>query len=158
MKLLFLPIACLGLFLASGCESDLPHAVSSALAVREAPRSKDFKGSSRAVFEAARSSLKDMGYTLTHAGAAEGRIEGVSGIAEGTEAHSSRQVMVKVRIEEEDDGICTVTASFIDVLEQDAGAQPSMASQSPVREPALYTALFGHIQDALREQAQAPAK
>jgi hypothetical protein len=150
MKIPTFLAAGLAVALLAGCASDgLEESLHSALGAREAPRSQVFPAEQKATYEAARAAVAEMGYRIIHSGAAEGRIDALSGISSGDDTGSSRQLSLKVRLSPAAESGTEVTVSFSEILENDTANQPGMATDTPLHDPALYEVFFRNLKQAL---------
>jgi len=143
--------ACLAATFLARCESDdFSDSMHSVLSGREAPRSRVFQADQKATYEAAKAAVDQMGYRFLHGGPAEGKIDALSGISGGDDAGSSRQISMKVRMENSQDSGTTVTVSFSEILEADSSNQPGMATETPMKDTPLYEVFFRNLQQALQ--------
>jgi len=137
--------------LVAGCESGIEDSVRSALAPREAPRSRVFQADQKAAYEAARRAAEEMGYRYVRGGPAEGELHELSGISGGDDAGGSRQVSMRVRLSQDAEAGTAVAVSFNEIIETESrGGAPGMATETPLRDTALYEVFFRNLQDALR--------
>src|SRR5579863_65552 len=93
-----------GAALLAACSSGVEDSVRSALAPREASRSRVFPGDQKAVYEAARRAADSMGYHYVKGGPAQGELTEMTGISSGDDAGSSRQIALRAHLEPDVDG------------------------------------------------------
>ncbi len=110
---------------------------------------RELSGDSRAVFEAARASVEQMGFRITRSGAAQGVVEGVSGLTSDDSLRGSRQRSVKVRLASTVGGGTEVSVLFTEIIEDDFSKGSGTATETPLRNSPLYAALFERITAAL---------
>jgi|ERR1700689_1593964 hypothetical protein len=155
LKILSALAACAAAFLA-GCDSGVEDTVRSALAPRQAPRTRVFAGDPKAVYEAARAAADSMGYRYIRGGPAQGELEELSGISTGDTAGSSRQISMRVHLVSDVDGSTSVSVSFGEILEGDSANQPGIATETPMRDTPLYEVFFDKVQALLLAPAKSP--
>jgi hypothetical protein len=137
-------VACFGL---AGCESVTTG-------VREkfsgpTYQTRTFTGDSRAIFDAARVSAEQLGFRITRAGAVQGVLDGVSGLASDDRLRGSRQRTIKVRLTSASEGGTEVAVLFTEVVEDDFGKGAGQATETSLRNHPLYEAFFGNVSGAL---------
>ncbi len=147
-----LAIIC-GSALLAGCESGFSDEVHSVLGPREAPKSRVFQADQKATFAAVKSAADSMGYRIVHGGPAEGELEALSGITDGEDAGSSRQISMKVHLSSNGDSGTVVEVSLTEMIENRTPDQPAMATQTPLRDTPLYEVFFRDVQAALGSAA-----
>jgi hypothetical protein len=152
MRILPAIAACCAAAFLAGCDSGVGDSVRSALGPREAPRTRVFQADQKAVYEAALAAAKEMGYRFVRGGPAEGELDALSGISSGDDADagSSRQVSMKVRLSQTPEGGTTAEVAFGEIIEADSKNQPGMATETPLRDTALYEVFFRNVQEALQ--------
>jgi len=146
--------ACCAAALLAGCESGIEDTVRSALAPREAPRTRVFQADQKAAYAAARTAADEMGYRYVRGGPAEGVLDELSGISSGDDTGSSRQISMRVRLSPDAEAGTEVSVAFNEIIEANSRDLPGMATETPLRDTALYEVFFRNLQQAL----QAPPK
>lgn len=143
--------ACCAALMLAGCESGIEDTVRSALGPREAPRTRVFQADQKAAYNAARAAADEMGYRYVRGGPAEGELYELSGISTGDEVgSSSRQIAMRVRLSQEGDAGTEVSVAFNEIIEADSKGGPSgMATETPLRDTALYEVFFRNLDRAL---------
>jgi hypothetical protein len=139
-------------FALAGCESlsDVASGVREKFEVRNEGRTKVFAAPARATYEAVRLAATQMGYRILRAGAAQGNLEAVSGVGQGETNRSSRQVSMKVRVDEtEMSGGTEVTVRFTEIIEDDSSNRAGQATETPLRDTPQYEVFFRSVQQAL---------
>src|ERR1022692_2463011 len=154
MKILPAITVCCAAALLAGCESGIEDTVRSAIAPREAPRSRVFQADQKAAYAAALAAADQMGYRFVRGGLAEGRLEELSGISSGDDTGSSRQISMRVRLSPDEEAGTAVSVAFNEIIESDSKNLPGVATETPMRDSALYEVFFRNLQQAL----QAPPK
>jgi hypothetical protein len=147
--------ACCAALLA-GCDSGVEDTVRSALAPREAPRTRVFPGDAKAVYEAARAAADSMGYRYVRGGPAQGALQELSGISSGDSTGSSRQISMRVRLVPDVEGSTSVSVSFGEIIEADSTNQQGIATETPMRDTPLYEVFFGKVQALLLAPPKSP--
>jgi hypothetical protein len=145
---------CCAAALLAGCDSGIEDSVRSAIAPRVAPRTRVFQADQKAAYAAARSAADAMGYRYVRGGPAEGELDELSGISGGDDAGSSRQISMKVRLSPDAGSGTAVSVAFNEIIEAASRSLPAMATETPMRDTALYEVFFRNLQEAL----QAPPK
>lgn len=138
--------------LLAGCESlsEVASGVRERFEVRNEGRTKVFPASGREAFDAVRTAAHEMGYRVLRAGAAQGVLDAVSGVAQGETNRSSRQISMKVRLDEtEASGGTEVNVKFTEIIEDDSSNRPGMATETPLRDTPQYEVFFRHLERAL---------
>ncbi|HEY1763665.1 MAG TPA: hypothetical protein VGF85_02000 [Opitutaceae bacterium] len=135
--------------LLAACNSGVEDSVRSALAPREAFRSRVFQGDQKAVYEAARMAGDSMGYHYVKGGPAQGELTEMTGITEGEEVGSSRQIVLRAHLEPDVEGSTSISVTFNEILEPASTGQPGFATETPMRDTPLYEVFFRKVQDAL---------
>ena len=100
-------------------------------------------------FEAARTTVVGMGFRITRAGAAQGVIDGVSGITSDERLSGSRQRTIKVRLSASLDGGTEVAVLFTDMVEDSFATGAGKGTESNLRNHPLYEAFWGRVTQAL---------
>jgi len=153
MKIFTAIAACVALAILAGCESDsLSESIHTVLGPREAPQTRVFQAEQRATYEAARATALEMGYRIIRGGPAEGKLDALSGIAQGETMGSSRQVSMKVRMVPAAEGGTSVEVSLTEIIEGNTESQPGTATETPLRDTPLYEVFFRELQKALVEK------
>ena len=137
--------------LTSGCESisDTASAVRERMAAREAPKSRTFAAEQRAVYEAVKTSVTQMGYRVLRGGPAQGELEAVSRVGAGEQMGSARQLSLKVKLERALDGGTVVNARFTEIIEADSSNRAGQATETPLRDTPQYEVLFQRVGEVL---------
>ena len=104
---------------------------------------------SGAVFEAARARASAMGFRITRAGAAQGVIEGVSGITSDDTLRGSRQRTIKVRLSAASGGGVEVAVLFTEIIEDDFNKGAGLGTEAPLRGHPLYASFFDGLAQSL---------
>jgi hypothetical protein len=138
-----------GAALLAGCDSGISDEVHSVLGPREAPKSRVFQADQRATYNAVKAAVDAMGYRFVHGGPAEGSLEALSGIADGEDPGSSRQISMKVHLTPDGESGTEVEVSLTEMIEEPTPNQPAMATQTPLRDTPLYEVFFRSVQTAL---------
>jgi hypothetical protein len=108
-----------------------------------------FTGETQAVFEAARLSAEQLGFRITRAGAAQGVIEGVSGIDSDDRLRGSRQRTLKVRLAAVTGGGTEVEVLFTEIVEDDFDKGVGRGTETTLRNHPIYESFFGQVAQAL---------
>lgn len=137
-------VACLGLV---GCESVKTRVREKFTGPTYSVRV--FTGEERAIFEAARASAEQLGFRLTRAGAAQGVIDGLSGLTSDDRLRGSRQRTIKVRLASAASGGTDVAVLFTEIVEDDFNKGAGQGTETPLRDHPLYEAFFGRVSQAL---------
>lgn len=110
-----------------------------------------FKGEQKAVHAAAKTSLASMGFRVVRSGAAQGIIEAVSGLESDSSLRSSRQLRVKIFID--DIGAFTqVRASISEILEDSFNKGSALATEVPILNTPYYDIFFRGIEKQITPQ------
>jgi hypothetical protein len=107
------------------------------------------EGESGVVFEAARARASAMGFRITRAGAAQGVIEGVSGITSDDTLRGSRQRTIKVRLSAANGGGVDVAVLFTEIVEDDFNQGAGLGTEAPLRGHPLYPVFFDGLEQML---------
>ncbi len=108
-----------------------------------------FTGDSRAIFDAARASTEQLGFRITRFGAAQGVIEGVSGLVSDDRMRGTTQRTIKVRLTSAVDGGTTVAVLFTEIVEDDFNKGAGQGTETSLRNHPLYESFFGKMTQAL---------
>ena len=101
-----------------------------------------FSGESRAIFDAARDTAKQLGFRITREGAAQGVIEGVSGLDSDAALRGTRQQTIKVRLENLANGGTEVRVLFTEVVEDDFNKGAGQGTETSLRDSPLYESFW----------------
>jgi hypothetical protein len=139
---------CLG---SAGCESTRQGIASGVREKFSGPtyERRVFDGQGGAVFEAARARATAMGFRLTRAGAAQGVIEGVSGITSDDTLRGSRQRTIKVRVSAANGGGVEVAVLFTEIVEEDFNKGAGLGTEVSLRGHPLYASFFEGLGQSL---------
>ena len=150
MKILPLFLGLLMLAL-SGCESlsDMKDSVKETLASHDQPRTRIFAVDPRATYDAVRTAVDQMDYRFVRGGPAQGQLEAISNVDFSESMHSSRQITLKARLAPAADGGTEVSLWLHEILEDNSSQNAGMATETPLRDTALYEAFFRNVQQAL---------
>jgi hypothetical protein len=118
-----------------------------------APKARTVSGDKHQVFEAARRAMEKCGYQFTGGGAAQGRLDGLTRIEGGDDLRSSRQRAISIDMDDLDGGRVDVHVKIKDIVEGDFGRSAMPATETPVRDPAVYDAFFDEIEHQLKTPA-----
>ena len=134
-----------------GCESARNDFMSGVREKFSGPtyQTRTFTGESRAIFEAAQSTAQALGFRITRAGAAQGVIEGLSGLASDDTLRSTRQRTIKVRLSGNADDGTTVAVLFTEVVEDDFTKGAGQGTETSLRNHPLYDVFFANLTAAL---------
>ncbi|CAM3109634.1 hypothetical protein [Rariglobus hedericola] len=108
-----------------------------------------FTGESRAVFDAAVATAGQLGFRITRSGAAQGVIEGVSGLASDAALRGTRQRTIKVRLETTADGSIEVGVLFTEVVEDDFNKGAGQGTETSLRDHPLYESFWAGMSSQL---------
>lgn len=111
-----------------------------------------------AAFESARAAVVEMGFRITRFGAAQGVIDGVSGITPDERLSGSRQRTVKVRLSTQLDGGTEVAVLFTEIVEDSFGTGAGQGTEANLRNHPLYEAFWGQMARALKRRTAAEPK
>lgn len=106
-------------------------------------------GEAAAVFDAARTRASAMGFRITRAGAAQGVIEGVSGITSDNTMRGSRQRTIKVRLSAASGAGVEVAVLFTEIIEDDFNKGAGLGTEAPLRGHPLYSSFLDGLEQAL---------
>lgn len=135
-----------------GCESmgDAASSVREKFAERNAPQTRSYSATHRAVFDAAKATAEQMGYRVVKAGAAQGTLEAISGVRGGERVGSSRQLSMKVKLEGTAEGPTTVAVRITEIIEADSSNRAGVATETPLRDTPQYSVFFEGVERALK--------
>ncbi|HEY8933261.1 MAG TPA: hypothetical protein VIM44_08120 [Rariglobus sp.] len=141
-------IVCLAL---AGCESTRNDFTASVREKFSGPtyQTRTFTGESRAIFDAAQATAQALGFRITRAGAAQGVLEGLSGLTNDDTLRSTRQRTLKVRLTGNSDRSTTVAVLFTEVVEDDFTKGAGQGTETTLRNHPLYDVFFDHLTAAL---------
>ena len=148
LRLVFAFVVCLAF---AGCESARNDFAAGVREKFSGPtyQTRTFTGESRAIFEAAQSTAQALGFRITRAGAAQGVIEGLGGLANDDTLRSTRQRTLKVRLSGNSDGTTTVAVLFTEVVEDDFTKGAGQGTETSLRNHPLYDVFFTNLTAAL---------
>lgn len=151
---LALALSCLVLV---GCESmsSVGERVSERFSPSTAGVTKLLPGSQAEVHAAARNAAKQIGFRVTKAGAVQGILEAMSGLQSDGGLRSSRQVLLRVRMEQVGEGV-QVRVAFSEVIEDEYTKASSMGTETPLVDSPLYGAFFRAMEKQLPQSATQP--
>ena len=150
MKILTLA-ACAAVLLV-GCQSEDSEELKDlhiGLGPREAPKDRIYQADQKATFEAAKDVITAMGYTIEKSGAAQGEITALSGVSRGDPRAGERQISLRVKLTQASATETDMEVSLTEIIATDSGAQGSLATQTPLADPALYDDIFNKMARAL---------
>lgn len=139
-------------FAVTGCESmsDAASSVREKFAERAAPQSRTYPAAQRAVYDAVRTAAGQMGYQFVRGGAAQGNFEAVSRVRGGDAAGSSRQLAMKVKLENAVEGGTVVAVRITEIIEADSSNRAGVATETPLRDTPQYEVFFRAVEGALK--------
>jgi hypothetical protein len=111
---------------------------------------RTFQSDPRSVYDAALVSLARMEFRVTKGGAAQGRIEAVSGLSKTDNLRGSRQITISVHISAFGDS-SEVSAELKEVIEEDSNDRPGFATSSKLRDTPYYDVFFNGLAQALAD-------
>lgn len=149
-RLLGCALIALGLGLA-GCESGETFTEHISQRITPQPKVQTFEGEQRAVFDAALAAMKVIDFRVTRSGAAQGLIQGISGIQSGDNVSSARQYTIEVHVHSYEPKTTEVSV-LLHIQEESAAF--SGATDLPLKDHRLYDSYFEAIQDALHNQSK----
>lgn len=152
MKFVILALAALSLLL-TGCQSmsSAAGSVKERWGLRNNGRARIVPADQRSVFDASLAAVKKMGFNVTRSGAAQGKIDAVGGLQTDNSLRSSRQVTVKVRIDEKGDG-CEVRLFLSEVIEDDYNKGAGMGTETPLADTPLYEVFFREVERGVQKK------
>jgi len=135
----------------TGCESlsDMKDSFKETLASRDQPRTRIFAADPRATYDAARTAVDQMEFRFVRGGPAQGQLDAISNVDSSESMHSSRQITLKARLAPAADGGTEVSLWLHEILEDNSSQNAGMATETPLRDTALYEAFFRDVQQAL---------
>jgi hypothetical protein len=151
MKPLPIFLALFGLILA-GCESisDATDSIKQKLATRDQPHTRVFAAESRATYEAARLAVDQMDFRFLRGGPAQGELEAISSVDSSESMRGARQIAMTVRlVPAVEEGGTEVRLWLREILEDGSGQNIGQATETPLRDTALYEAFFRDLQQVL---------
>lgn len=113
------------------------------------PRTRVFAAEPPAVYEAARTALDRMEFRVLRGGAAQGRIEAVSGVTTGNSLREARQIAMTVRLRADGEGGTEVAVNLTEILENDSSNAAGTGTETPLRDTPLYEVFFRYTEQAL---------
>jgi hypothetical protein len=145
----------LACFLFGGCDSlsDATASLREKVAARDEGRTRAFAAPSRVAYEAVRAAAHQMGYRFVSGGAAQGKLEAVSGVGTGDSLRSSRQIAMSVQLHPTDPTNTEVNVRLTEVIESDSSGRAGQATGSPLRDTPQYEVFFREVQKALNAPA-----
>ena len=132
---------CLGF---AGCESTRNDFAAGVREKFSGPtyKTRVFNGETRAVFDAALATAKQLGFRITREGAAQGVIEGVSGLDSDATLRGTRQQTIKVRLDNLATGGTEVGVLFTEVVEDDFNKSAGQGTETSLRDSPLYASFW----------------
>lgn len=144
----FLLTLCVGVLFFTGCASVTSRVKERFTGVP--PRVRVFPAEQRAVYNAARVALKDLGYTFERGGPAQGIIEAYGPITSTDDSlSSSRQLTVSIRLQPAAQGGTEADVWLKEVYQDKSITLNSQATETPVPDDAFYSSFFNEVQQAL---------
>jgi len=136
----------------AGCEalSEAGDSIREKIAARDEPQVRNYPGvASRAVYEAARVATAEMDFRILSGGAAQGKLDAVSGVSSGDKPNSARQISLKVRLHATSDGGTEASVWLKEIIEADSANRAGTATETPLRDTPLYDTFFRNLQAAI---------
>ncbi len=132
------------LVFSAGCRS---HIVNLKQQIKPSYHAQTLAGvDQRQAYDAALAALRQMGYKQTGGGAAQGRIEAISGLlGSGTPQQSPRQVAISLRLAPALEGGITVETLFTDISQDAFNPREGMGSKQPLAESPLYDVFYKYL-------------
>ena len=112
-------------------------------------RIKVVSGDSHVVYEAARRVVDKLGFRFVSGGPSQGRIEALSGVSANDSLQGARQLAMKVRLNPVATGGTEVAVLFIEQVQDDFNRGMAQATETPLRESALYDVFFRTLEQSL---------
>ena len=113
-----------------------------------------FAADTHTTYEAAKAALRSMGLRYTHGGPAQGELDGISDVAGTDLPGSAHQYVLKAHLHPTLDGKGTIMdLEIMEVVEDDTLHHQGEGTESALRDPALYNAFFGYVQQQLGSAA-----
>jgi hypothetical protein len=111
---------------------------------------RTFPADEKTTFNAAKDSLKAMGFHFTRGGQAQGIMHAASEIEPGEKMGTLHQFNLTANFQTNLDGkSCDVTVSLTEAIADDVGGKLGAGSEAPLRDTALYNVFFRDIDVAL---------
>jgi hypothetical protein len=151
-------VLCLGIcaLALSGCES-LSKQVREKFESRDESRTRTFGAPSRAVYDAMRVAIGQMGYRFVRGGAAQGELEAVNEVSANDSLRGSQQIAMKVHLHPTLDGSGTdVSVRLTEIVEGNSSNRGGFATEAPLRDTPQYEVFFREVQKALNSQSAQP--
>lgn len=136
----------------AGCEtvSDATASVREKLAERSAPQNRAFSASQREAYEAVKKAAARMGYRFVRGGPATGTFEAISGVRAGDQVGSSRQLMLRIKLDRALEGGTNVAVRITEIIEADSSHRAGVATEAPLRDTPQYEVFFHEVAEALK--------
>jgi hypothetical protein len=149
-------LLCVGALGFAGCESmsSVGDRMGERFHARSAGVTKVYAGQQRDVHAAAKTAVGTLGFKVTRSGAAQGTLEAMSSRQSENGLKGSRQVLLKVYLEQVGEGV-QVRAAFSEVIEDDFNKGAGMGTETPLYDTPLYEVYFRAIEKLLPESALA---
>ena len=144
---LIITLGCLGL---AGCESmsSVSDRMGERINARTAGVTRIFPGQQRDIHAAAKVAVAAIGFKITRAGAAQGHIEAISALQSENGLKGSRQLTMKVKMEQVGEGV-QVRAAFSEIIEENFDKGPGMGTETPLLDTPLYEVFFRALEKQL---------
>jgi predicted nucleic acid-binding Zn ribbon protein len=111
---------------------------------------RTFGADEKTTFNAAKVSLKGIGFHFTHGGQAQGIMHAASEIEPGDKFGTLHQFNLKASFQTGLDGkSCDVTVSLTETIADDVNGKLGTGSEAPLRDTALYQVFFRGIEQAI---------
>lgn len=139
-------------FAFTGCESlsEAKDSIRDKLAARDEPQVHVYPGvTQRAVYDATRVAIAEMGFRYLRGGAAQGEVDAINGVSGGDAPGSAHQISMKVRLHATGDGGTEVKVWLKEVIEADSANHAGTATETPLRDTPLYDTFFRNLQRAI---------
>jgi hypothetical protein len=111
------------------------------------PKVRTFPADTRTVYAAARTALGQMSFRVISGGAAQGKIEAVSGLNSDDSRRATRQVLMSIRIEPAMEGGSAVSVLLKEAVEEDF--EKGIATHTVLRDTPYYEVFFRNLGAAL---------
>lgn len=108
-----------------------------------------YAADSRTVFDAATAAVTQLNFRITRSGAAQGVIEGVSGLQSDDRLRGTVQRTIKVRLATNTEGKTEAGVLFTEIVEDDFNTGAGQGIETPLRNHPLYEAFFERLATAL---------
>ncbi|HTJ79589.1 MAG TPA: hypothetical protein VL357_11390 [Rariglobus sp.] len=112
-------------------------------------RTKVVTGDSKAVYEAALVSVDKLGFRVVGGGAAQGRIEALSGLSASDSLKGTRQLAMKVKLSPVASGGIEAAVLITEQVEDDFNKGAGQATETTLRNTPLYDVFFRSFEEAL---------